>query len=186
MMETLVGILSSSIGAGGLTGLLGGLLSHFRDRATAKLELERMRISNAHELAMADREREMMLLEAEKEIRISEVEAAAIEASAHYGAMTAGYSHAKLDVGKSGDGPVLRFVEGLRRLVRPFASYYSMAILTVLTVWVIRIWGDMGLAMTQDQAFALSMQMLDFMSYISSTILLWWFSTRGVKLFFGK
>ena len=185
MMDIFTTILGA-LGGGGLTGLLGGALSFLRDRATMKLELERMRLDHQHELAMADKEREMMLMEAEKEIRISEVEASAIEAKAHYEAMTAGYSHAKLDVGKASEGPVLRFVEGLRRLVRPFASYYAMAVLTLITVWTIQIWEEMGLTMTQAQAYELSMQMLAAMIYISSTIILWWFSTRGAKISLGK
>jgi hypothetical protein len=185
-MELITTILGA-IGGGGITGIVGGLLSHFRDKAAAKLELERMDMQHKHRMAEAQAERELMLMEAEKEIRISEVEGAAIEAKAHYEAIGEGLKAAKWDVGDTKqEGIILRFIEGMRRAVRPVASFYSMAVLTVITLWVMRLWEEMGLVMTQAQAFDLSMQMLAAVVYISSTVILWWFSTRGLKMNVGR
>lgn len=185
-MELITTILGA-IGGGGITGIVGGILSHFRDKAAAKLELERMALEHQHRMAEAQAERDLMVMEAEKEIRISEVEGAAIEAKAHYEAIGEGLKAAKWDVADTKqEGIVLRFIEGLRRAVRPVASFYAMAVLTVITLWTMQLWEDMGLVMSQDQAFDLSMQMLAAVVYISSTIILWWFSTRGLKMSVGS
>lgn len=185
-MELITTILGA-IGGGGITGIIGGVLSHFRDKSVAKLELQKMDMQHKHKMAETQAERELMMMEAEKEIRISEIQGEAIEAKAHYEAISEGMKAAKWDVADTKqEGIVLRFIEGLRRAVRPVASFYSMAVLTVITLWVMRLWEEMGLVMSQEQAFDLSMQMLAAVVYISSTVILWWFSTRGLKIKLGK
>lgn len=172
-----------SLASGGLTGILGGALSWAKDRSMAKLEIERLAVTQKHDLAMAQHEKELMSMEADKEIRISERSAEAEEHVAQLDALKEGLKAAKWDVADTEkEGPVLRFIEGLRRMVRPLASYYSIFILSVLTYWCIGLWNDMGLAMTPEQAYDLNMQMMSAIVYLSTTILLWWFSTRGLKL----
>ena len=170
------------VGSGGITGIIGGGITLLKSYTDNKQRLEELAISNKHALAVMEKQNELNVILAEKNITLETNKALAEAEAASVDLFKTGLDYAKTEVGTPAtDGIVLRFVEGFRRFFRPFVSYYSTIILTAMSYWVYDLWTKMNLALTQDQAYALTKLMLETNIYIATTAIFWWFTTRIEK-----
>jgi len=186
MLDVVTGILGA-VGSGGVTGLLGGGLTFLQQKSANKQKLKELELNNKYKKEILELEQAMAKEEQQADIRVEQIEGENERYLADSEAMIASFQHALGDKGDTAnEGIILRFVEGMRRAVRPIASYYSMAVLTMLTWWMIDLWNSKGLELSNEQAYTISLQLLNATVYLTTTILLWWFSSRGVKLHIGK
>ena len=201
MITDVIGSIIGGVFSGGATGLIGIALSMIGEAKKRQTDLELAKLQHAQTL-------ELRRLDIEQQARMAEMSAASAErlaeinaearasesASADYQASLkadkATYvSEGALRISKA-DGGFTRFVKGsvlgglglvdvLRGLIRPAATIYSMILLTLLFIWVRDIYARSAVVMTQEQAHKLTMDVVDTITYLATTVCVWWFGVRG-------
>lgn len=183
LLETLLtGVLS-----GGATGLIGIALQQGGDARKRRDDLERLRLEH-------DQTRELFKLEADRQVQVAKLDAESAErlagialegrlaesADTNY---QASLSHDRASYVPEGKGVpwLLSLVDFLRGLVRPGATAYSLALLTVLVLWVQELWAASGLKLTPEQVMRLVMEIIGTATYLATTCTVWWFGVRPAQ-----
>lgn len=201
MILDLVGSIIGGVFSGGATGLIGIALSMLGETKKKQLDLEMAKLQHAQTLALAelDAKRQMDLanLSAASAERLDEINAearASESASADYQASLKADKASYVSDGAlrihRGDGAFVRVIKGLalgglafvdilRGLIRPAATIYSMALLTMLFIWVRDLYTRSSAVMSQDQTHKLTMDVVDTITYLATTVCVWWFGVRG-------
>ena len=65
--------------------------------------------------------------------------------------------------------------------IRPGATGYSLALLTMLMLWVQDTWGRAGLQLTPEQIMRLTMEVIGTVTYLATTTTVWWFGVRPAQ-----
>jgi hypothetical protein len=188
MMELFSTIFTSVLG-GGATGLLGVLLQRYFDHKKQQSDIELLKLN----LEAAHRTREMELQAQE---RMADKAADAAIAQAKLDAMTRlAESRDKL-VGESYGNDratfttadtqqrsrfariALTVVDAVRGLMRPGITSYMLGMLTAVFVWVRSLYLQMGMKLTSDQVYALTMNCVGTVFYLATTCVVWWFGVR--------
>lgn len=203
MLAELLGTVVTGVLSGGATGLIGIALQQWGDSRKRADDLARLRLEHeqTRELARieADRQLEAAKLSADSAERLADI---ALEARIAEGAdlnYQASLRHdaatyvpaAALSPGAA-QGRWGRFVAGLvtlmlgtvdflRGLIRPGATGYSLALLTMLMLWVQDMWGRAGLQLTPEQVMRLTMEVIGTVTYLATTCTIWWFGVRPAQ-----
>lgn len=183
-------ILGSLFG-GGITGVVASIFTKYT-------EYKNQKRADAHEIKMAEVERETMILEQKGKIKIAVEESEAAKDVAETEAEVKGYladaemfetSHesdkASYVTGKV-KGTVFTtylftIVDALRGSVRPLITYYIAFVLTWMAAKVYGIANETEGGLSPEQAFMLLKQIIAALIYIGTTVILWWFGTRPTK-----
>ena len=142
-----------AIFTGGATGLLGTAL-------TVGTKFMVTRQQNAHELKLRAIDMEMIKLEAAHVDRQAEHEAEIAEAQA----LTESYREAAARWSRPEDGPMMKFVDFCRGMLRPGLTVYFVLLLTVIYFTVATI--------------QLRETIITTLLYLTTTCVLWWFGAR--------
>ena len=203
MIAELLGTVVTGVLSGGATGLIGIALQQWGDSRKRADDLARLRLEHeqTRELARieADRQLEVAKLAADSAERLADI---ALEARIAEGAdlnYRASLAHdaatyvppAALAPGAA-QGRWGRFVAGLvtlmlgavdflRGLIRPGATGYSLALLTMLMLWVQDMLGRAGLQLTPEQVMRLTMEVIGTVTYLATTCTVWWFGVRPTQ-----
>lgn len=169
VLEIITGLFSSAAG-GGLVGMAGAWL-------TTRAELSKMKVAHAHEARMAEIDMKATAMEIEASLKQAEITADQAKAVSADALMSASIS-AESTIGEQATGWVGGFLALVRGLIRPIATLYAMVILTVLTVWVFKLAKDYGITLTAKQVYAMMTDLINTITFLSVTILLWWFGVR--------
>lgn len=185
---------------GGLTGLIGNVITGIMSYKTQKLK-------NEHDIAMIQAETESMRIEAQMQIQVTkaEIEGAVelADAQAYMNSQIAGnkqmFSEKWIDKLFSVEGkfgrffaiPVavilamgLGFVDWLRGVMRPALTIYLTGITTVLTYQAWDILQKHGLeGMTATQAIGTYTQTTSMVIYLTVSCITWWFGDRRMAKF---
>lgn len=175
--------LLSSVLGGGVTGLLGAVVTKWSDYKTKKLEIEASRERFAHEVAMRKVDAELMAQEFAARVKVAETEAAGREAVADAEAFKTAltnepkrYSDAdKVTVGQNWAFVVLDLIRGS---VRPLLTVYLCAITTMVYMQARALIGPGGAAIPADEAVGLLRLIVNTVLYLTSSAVLFWFGTR--------
>ncbi len=201
MILDVIGSVLGGVFSGGATGLIGialSMLGEHKKRQT-DLELAKLQHMQTLELRKLDIEQQTKLAEmtAASAERLAEINAearAGESASADYQASLKADQATYVNTGAlrihRSDGIFTRGVKSLalgglalvdilRGLIRPAATIYSMLLLTLLFMWVRDLYGRSAVAMTQEQAHKLTMDVVDTITYLATTVCVWWFGVRG-------
>lgn len=189
---SLIDIASSVISgvlSGGATGLLGVLLQQWGEHRKRAQEIEVLTLQHAQavELRRLDQEQQLRIagLEAANAERLAELDAMARadeSASADYRSSMQADRATYLDAGAQQASRVARWmmaaVDFLRGIIRPGATIYSLALLTMLLIWVHDLWLRSGAQLTQAQQMQITMEIIGTCTYLAVTCTVWWFGVR--------
>lgn len=203
MFAELLGTVVTGVLSGGATGLIGIALQQWGDSRKRADDLARLRLEHeqTRELARieADRQLEAAKLSADSAERLADI---ALEARIAEGADLNYQASLKHDAATyvppaalapgAAQGRWGRFVAGvgvlmlgtvdfLRGLIRPGATGYSLALLTVLMLWVQDMWGRAGLQLTPEQVMRLTMEVIGTVTYLATTTTVWWYGVRPAQ-----
>lgn len=164
----------STIGSGGLTGVIGSGITAYSEYKNKQMDLDHIASMKRLDLEALDKE-------IARDVRISETEAETERWKSQDDLMEASYLSAELDTRNAGSNWFWVLIEGWRRAIRPLATTYAMVILTVLTIAIYDLYNSHGLSPDVQYVNDL-LEHLIFMSiYLATTIILWWFGTRKAK-----
>lgn len=169
-----------SAATGGITGLIGmlasGVLGYFKEKD-----------ERAHQLALKDKDLQLMRLEADNAVKISEAARLTMQAQQDGEAFTASQQLGNQSILQAGvyekasrwaiNGAIL--VEAFMRTVRPALTAMALAALT----WVaVKSYEKLaGAAITADQAQVTWMECVQAVIYIATTSYIWWFGSRDQR-----
>jgi hypothetical protein len=168
--------------SGGATGLLGVIFQRVFDHWKQKQEIDKIRVIQAHEVAMKKADAEIMAQEWAARAKVAQVEGETAREVADSQAFAASltsepkrYSEG-VQAGFLG-GLLLVFADVIRAVVRPGLTIYLAWIATELyndSKAVLAVRGiDMVKLMTLHQ------QIVFTLLYLFTTCVLWWFGTRN-------
>lgn len=184
----MIEILASVLGAvfsGGATGLLGIGIQRWFDFKNRQQDIEivKLQLANAIELAQLETERATRVAELDMEARFVEADAAVMQASFRHDAASYLSPDAQRRKGFIGAFVTLlmAFVDFLRGVLRPGMTAYLCALVTVMFFWVQRTSERYGMNLTPEQAFQMMMQIIMTILYVFTVSATWWFGTRPPK-----
>lgn len=182
--------------SGGATGLLGLLLQRWFDQRKAQTDLQLVQL----QLASAERTRQIELqaqermaakaadvqaLQATLDAQAREAEAAERSYAASLAADAPRFTTPAAQEGTGRSHAVVRvlmaIVDGVRGLMRPAMTTYSLVLLTMVFWWVRELYQRAGLAMTPEQIHQLAMQCVGTVFYLATTGYVWWFGVRPAQ-----
>jgi len=186
---------------GGVTGLVGNVVSSIFKFKTAKLDMEATKLKNTHELAMIDAETRAMIEEAKANIKITQAQ---VE-----GAIEIEDSKAFMEAQKQGNKILLDnqwvtallnvenkwakivtvpiaslisilfgFVDFLRGIIRPVLTVYLCGVTTWVTWMAWQIMQAHGIGMTAVQATVIFNDVTSIVTYLTVSCVTWWFGDR--------
>jgi hypothetical protein len=206
-MLAIFGSLIASLLSGGATGIIGVLIQRFFDMKNKAQDIEVIKLqhANAVELRRVELEvtaaeyagkREVAKAEAEGAQAVAEQDRLARESEADAATQTASYEHDKATYYK---GPIasdkwwavlanslisflLGLVDVLRGATRPVLTGYTMALLTMLFLWVQELLTKAKLEQfTIAELKELVMLVVATITYLTTVGFVWWFGTRPPK-----
>lgn len=170
-----------SAATGGITGLIGtlasGVLGYFKDKRDQN-----------HQLALKDKDMEMMKLEADNAVKIAEAARATMQAQQDGEAFTASQQYGNQTLMQPGmydkaskwavNGAIL--VEAFMRTVRPTLTAMAMAAM----IWVaVKAYEKLsGTIITAEQAQATWFECVQAIIYLATTSFVWWFGSRDQRV----
>lgn len=203
MIPELIGTVVTGVLSGGATGLIGIALQQWGESRKRRDDIERLKLENeqAERLARLESERQLQVaqLGAESAERLAQIQAEArIEEGADLN-YRASLEHDKaayldpraqdLSAPKTRSGRIasavvvllMGLVDTARGLIRPGATIYSLALLTMLTLWVREMYARAGLQLAPDQVMRLTMEIVGTCTYLATTCTVWWFGVRPAQ-----
>ena len=184
----MIEILASVLGAvfsGGATGLLGIGIQRWFDFKNRQqdIEITKLQLANAIELAKMETERATRVAEMDMEARFVEADAAVMQASFRHD--SASYLNPEAQRRKGFIGAfvtlLMALVDFLRGILRPGMTAYLCGLVTVMFFWVQSTSERYGMNLTPEQAFQMMMQIIATILYAFTVSTTWWFGTRPPK-----
>jgi hypothetical protein len=162
--------LFTSTGFGGIVGILGSWLTKREERKNLELKYEHdfkmaelrrdeIKLESAHELAMADKQMERTQVEGN--IALGEAELSAFQEGLREQNKTYG----------------IKFVDGVRGLMRPLITLYLLAIATMLTYKINELVGGIS-TLPIDELINTYKDVINQMLFLTATAVTWWFGSR--------
>lgn len=191
MME-FFGTLLTGILSGGATGLLGVLLQRWFDYKKQAQDIELVRINHANALEVRRLELEaqerMANRAADVQERVADLDAQAREAEAaersyqvSMQADRATYLAPEAQQTSRLARWLMAVVDFARGIIRPGVTVYALVLLTILTLWVRDMYARSLLQLTPAQTQELTMQVIGTVTYITTTVVVWWFGARPMS-----
>lgn len=189
ILETIFASLAGG-GLGGITGLIGTIITKWDEAAKRKADIELQRLQNEQTrfLAAQEQEHELKLaaLTTASAERLADIQAAARadetasqDYRASHDADRATYSAPQAQAQSRAVRWAMGLVDFTRGMIRPGATLYSLALLTGLLVWVTRLYAEKAVALTPDQTQRIALEVIFTATYLASTTTTWWFGVRG-------
>ena len=170
--------------SGGATGIIGAVVNRVFDYKTEKLRIHQKIMDNKHDLAMLELETTGKLriaeTEAEGELAVAREEAGAKIAEAQHKALSASLEADGRKYSSNGDSFLFVLIDVLRGLIRPAATIYYSVIMTLVAMKLYQLLDSTGINLLMgEDIFALLKEVILLLIYMTSTVTLWWFGTRG-------
>ena len=173
-----------SIFSGGLTGILGAVITKFAEYQQRQQDIKVLQISNEHELKLRDADAKIMEQEWNGRERLALVEGETQQQVASDEAFAQSYHMEPKRYSDFKESPwLIRFMLGLldvvRGGVRPGLTIY-LAALTTTIYWQFQAMIEtFAIQPSSDQAMATLNLMISTFLYLFTTAFLWWFGTRN-------
>ena len=188
---------------GAATGILGNVIGGIFKYKTGQLEVEKQKLSNAHEVAMVKAETHAMIMESKANIAINkaqiEGEIELKDADAYIKSQEVGnknffdnkwvdkffnvtgrWKYLTYPIGvlvAAGFG----FIDFLRGIMRPTLTGYLVGLTTYITILAWEVMEKAGLdKFTPDQASALFLDVTHIIVYLTVSVVTWWFGDRFI------
>lgn len=172
--------LVASLFGGGITGLIGSVVTRIFDFKTKKLELELEEQKAKHAIELKRVDAEVMAQEWAARTKMAEVESAGKEAVADSEAFAKSFNEPmRYSEGvdpTSAQGWLLIALDTLRAIVRPGLTIYLCVLTTLLYIDAHRLLVQSDFP--QQDATGLTNRIVNMILYLTTTCVLWWFGTR--------
>lgn len=181
-MLTILGGALSAVFGGGATGLLGVILQRYFDYLKVKNDLEVLKVKQAHEASMRDKDTAIMEKEWQGRLQVAQQEGK----SAENVALTNAFQTSLLREPERYSNPntltvwqqwVMVVLDFMRGVVRPLLTLY-LCVLTSYIWWQVRQLLSIE-DLSQDQVLAVWTEVVETILYLTTTVVLWWFGTRN-------
>jgi hypothetical protein len=185
---------------GGVTGLVGNIVSSIFKYKNTKLEIEGIKLKNEHDLKMVEAETKAMIMEARANIKITQAQVeGAIEIEDSQSFMEAQKQGNKILLDNKWVDALLNvegkwkiisvpiaslisilfgFVDFIRGLVRPALTIYLCGVTTWVTWMAWEIMKAHGVALTAIQATTIFNDVTSIVTYLTVSCVTWWFGDR--------
>ena len=188
------GLLSAATG-GGIFGVIGGLiqkgLDAYHQKKQDELNLAILQEKNKHELALREKDRLLMEMEAKNGLALAGLNAEREISVASYNALAGSYeadkaTYATGDVARN--SKLFIFVDFVRGMTRPTLTGYMAVLFTVLTAYVTWQVFNFSPELLTDKTFIKQafLALVEATIFMATTVILWWFAARGVNPKFNK
>lgn len=169
-MDLISGI--ASIFTGGLTGLIGAGITKF-------MEYKNKQLDYAHEVAMRQKDMELLDREIAGRVRVAEVEGASAEVVSANEALASSYGQDRATYAKDSNSAWFVIVDVVRGLIRPALTIYFV-IFTTYIYWVVtNQLEEMHISFNTERAFQLYWYIILWVLYTAAVVVGWWFGTRS-------
>lgn len=164
--------------------MLGVLVQRWFDHKAKQADLDVLKATHAHEVAMRQADAAVLAQEWAARTKVAETEAAGREAEADAKAFGESYGlerpveFAPIKA-TTGQAWLLIIIDSFRRLIRPGLTVYLCAITTKIYLMAVETLERHGAMMTADQALDLTKMVVGTVLYLTTTCVLWWFGTRN-------
>lgn len=175
MLDVLLGA------SGGIFGILGALFKHglevYQETKKEQQSLLLLKENNLHELAMADKQAELMVLESKNALKIADTTVYGEVEKASYDALEASYEADKASYSAAPTSPWLIAVDVVRGMIRPSLTLYFAIFLSVLTFMV---YSNLPAEVYNDQKFLASTfyRLIDALIFLGTSAVGWYFAAR--------
>jgi 5,10-methenyltetrahydromethanopterin hydrogenase len=167
-MEWIFGGLIKMLGTAGFGTVFGGIMGYFNrktDIQFKKLEIEDNEKARAHELKQREIDAKIMREEYQGKIQVAEMEGS-------FKAIEKSYEFAQPDKG-SAMGKFSAFV-------RPFISLCYFVVTSLGAAWILwYAFEVVQIEFTRDQWFDLAMFIIDWVTFMASACIGWWYAMRA-------
>lgn len=175
-MTILLGLIKllSSAGFGTIFGGIMGLLNRKVDIAVEKLKLEEAHKQRAHELAMRDKDAEIIEREFAARAKVAQIEGDASVEREGYAAMTKSYDFARPE--KSS------WTAAFSAFIRPFISLGYFLVTSYGCWWILHYaFHVQKMTLTNEQLFELVMYVIAWIAFMGGATIGWWYAMRPGK-----
>jgi hypothetical protein len=184
-MWELLGSLFGAASGGSLIGAIGGfvgkLIEHKQELMIAQADLEKLKVTTAHELAMADKSNDTLKIEIEGNLKQAGIEATSVYDKASFEALKAGYDNDKATYA-TGDAaknsPWFIFIDVCRGITRPFLTWGLDIAVLIITGYLLYILKDQLPTMAKDEGVSLLVYIVHSVIFLASTATTYWFASR--------
>ncbi len=191
MLEMLGGVFAAATGGGAL-GIVGALLrqglDYFAKKAEIAREVEILKEHNAHELAMRDKDRELMVAETEARLKVVQEEGESAAEVAQINAIAASFASDKASyaTGEAAkNSPWFIAVDFVRGMIRPgITILFDLAMLAIWAALMYLLWNDLSdLFVAKDPIITkpmmdLLIEITRAIIFLATTATCYWFVAR--------
>lgn len=165
-----IGEIFASSGLGAIVGAVGSWLGKREERKARQdeyaheskmrdMDMQETKITQAHEMAVADKE--IQRAETEGQIALEAVEGEGWKESITQGFKQTG----------------VKWVDGIRGLMRPVITVYLLAIASVVAFQLSRLVGGLD-ALPMDEVLSMYRHVISQLIFLTATAVTWWFGSR--------
>jgi hypothetical protein len=179
MFETLLGG-----AAGGIFGILGALFKHgievYQEKKKSEASLAVLVETNKHELNMADKQAELIKLEADNAVALANINAQKEIDAASYESLNASYENDKATYSNAPASPWLIAVDFIRGIIRPLLTIIFSGALMWATFWLLFTVPEAAL---NNQAFLTQTlyRLISSLIFLAEASVGWWFAARQLQ-----
>lgn len=165
--------LFASAGGGAITGVIGTAVSSVFQLMNAKNELRKKELEYAHEVKLQEMQLSVAREETERELQVAAMAAESAQ-------ITESYKH---DISLNDEG-VWNWVKSVRALMRPLLTLVIVG--ADIAICFLLLLGTAYLSFGDAQVAAMLETHINQISYLASTIVVWWFGGREARKRVGK
>jgi endonuclease/exonuclease/phosphatase (EEP) superfamily protein YafD len=169
--------------SGGIVGVVGALVKHGLEIWSAKKKAENdllvLQEQNRHEQLMADKQRDLIELEAKNAVALAEVNRLKETDVAAYGALSASLQSDRASYSNAPTSPWMIAVDVARGFIRPVTTIYFTLALTIFTAWIL-YYVPHSVVMTADFLTNTFYRLVDALIFLTTSCTGWWFAARGI------
>jgi len=170
--------------SGGIFGILGALGKHalevYQEKKKEEANIAILVQTNAHELAMADKQAKLIELEATHALTLADLNASRDTDIAAYNAIGASFDNDKATYSNAKDNAWMIAVDVCRGLIRPLLTVTFSFALIGLTAWLWLVMPDV-IAGSPEFLKNTFYRLIDALIFLGTSSVGWWFGSRGIS-----